>query len=567
MNRHFTIITLCVLSCFISSCGVANKANRQEGAEDFYFMEGLRQFHDRNYVYAERSFKQLLSINPQHDAALYYLANIKFEQGKKEEALDYLQAASLADTLNYWYQLQIAQLYKMNQEIELSIQLYDRLLARYPHKSDLYFELANLYLSQRDTEKALILLDEIEKFMGVTEATGFYRVNMLLMLEREEEALPYLEELALSYPSPRILVILGDLYAGSGKDSIALVCYTQALTQEPDYIPAIFGQAEIFRLSQQYDLYFEKMALFMSDPFVEAEMKVDYMEQLLQSRSFVVTFLKQVDTLYSKLYLCHQADTAVVYRYAGFLVQAGREERAVDILKLNVERHPQSLSSWYQYLALNNYLQRWETMATVSKEALHHFPNQPDIMTMQGIAAWQTDHIPEAISIFESVLSRVRNNIDLLTQTWSILGDLYYALGKPEKSFQAYEKSLKLNSNLSGTLNNYAYYLSLEGKKLEKAYEMSKKTIESEPQNTTYLDTFGWILYKLGRYQEAKAIFKQVLIYENDLSAEVLDHYAEVLFALKEYDMAFIYWDKAKYKEKNPELEKKIEERKTQRIK
>ena len=566
MNRQFTIITLCVLSCFISSCGVANKAEKREGAEDFYFIEGLRQYHNGSYVLAERSFNHLLSINPQYDAAHYYIANIKFEQGRKEEALEHLLAASLADTLNYWYQLQIAQLYRMNQEIDLSIQLYEKLLARYPQKSELYFELANLYLSQRDTEKALIVLDEIEKITGVTESTGFYRANMLLMLGREKEALPLLEEIAQSYPSPRILVILGDLYAGSGNDTLALACYTQALIQEPDYIPAIFGQAEIYRLSLQYDLYFEKMALFMSDPFVEAEMKVDYMEQLLQNRPFIAAFLKQVDTLFTQLYRCHQVDTAVVYRYASFLVQAGREERAVEVLKEYVELHPQSLSSWYQYLALNNYLQRWETMITASKEALVHFPKQPDILTMQGIATWQKDQIPEAISIFESILPLVRHNTDLLTQTWSILGDLYHASGNPEKSFRAYEKCLKIDPNLTGALNNYAYFLTLEGKKLQKAYEMSKKTIESEPQNATYLDTFGWVLYKLERYQEAKAIFKQVLIYGNDLTAEVLDHYAEVLFALKEYDMAFIYWDQAIHKEKNPELEKKIEERKTQKI-
>jgi tetratricopeptide (TPR) repeat protein len=104
----------------------------------------------------------------------------------------------------------------------------------------------------------------------------------------------------------------------------------------------------------------------------------------------------------------------------------------------------------------------------------------------------------------------------------------------------------------------------LEGKKLQKAYEMSKKTIDAEPQNVTFLDTFGWILYKMDRLQEAKAIFRQVLIYGKDLSAEVLDHYAEVLYALKEYDIAFMYWEQAKLKEKNPKLEKKIAERKTQ---
>ena len=561
MNKFFTVTTLCVLSFAYFSCGVF-KTSRQAGAEEFYYMEGLRGYHEGNYEYAERSLKQLLSINPKHDAALYYMANILFGFGKKEEALRYMQAAAQADTSNYWYQLQVAQLYKMNNQVELAIQVYEDLVIRYPKKSELYFDLANLYLNQRDIEKALLTLDEIEKFIGVSEATGFYRFNMLMMQGKSEEAKPLLEELAQLDPSPRILTLLGDMYAESGKDTLALAYYNKALFDDPDYIPAIFGQAEVYRLNQQYDLFFEKMTLFMKNDYVDVAMKVDYMDQLLQNRAFAGTFLRQVDTLFTKLYRSHRADTAVVYRYTSFLMQAGREERAVEVIKEFVQNYPENLSAWHQYLAINHYLQRWDTMYAIAKEALRYFHKQQEIMTMYGIAAWQSGKISEAVSIFESILSIAKRDKPLLTQTWSFLGDLYYAAGSPKKSFQAYEKSLQLDPDQISVLNNYAYFLSLEGKKLQKAYEMSKRTIEAEPQNATYLDTFGWILYKMDRHQEAKAIFRQVLMYGKDLSAEVLDHYAEVLFALKEFDLAFIYWDQAKHKEKNPELEKKIEERK-----
>jgi tetratricopeptide (TPR) repeat protein len=446
----------------------------------------------------------------------------------------------------------------------MAIKVYEDLLTHFPKKSDPYYDLANLYLNQRDTEKALMVLNEIEKIGGVTEATGFYRFNILMMQEKREEAKVLLEELVQSYPSPRILTFLGDLYAESGSDSLALSCYDNALIEDPAFIPAIFGQAEVYRMGQQYDIFFDKMLVFLNDDHVEASMKIEYMEQLLQNRAFAATFLKQVDTLFTKMYRCHQADTAVVYRYAGFLVQASQEERAVAVLRENVQDYPKDIKAWNQYISINYFLRNWDAMYVVSSEALHRFPKQPEFMTLQGIAAWQSDKIPEAISIFESLLPITKKNKPLFTQTWSILGDLYHSAGREEKSFQAYEKSLQLDPDQSGVLNNYAYFLALSGKKLNKAYEMSKKTIDAEPQNATYLDTFGWILYKMGRFQEAKAIFRQVLMYGKELSAEVFDHYAEVFYALKEFDMAFIYWEQAKIKEMNPELEKKIEERKIQ---
>ena len=120
-----------------------------------------------------------------------------------------------------------------------------------------------------------------------------------------------------------------------------------------------------------------------------------------------------------------------------------------------------------------------------------------------------------------------------------------------------------MNPDYVYVLNNYAYYLSQEGKKLKKAYAMSKKAIEAEPNNSTYLDTFGWILYLQGKAAEAKSYFKQAMLYGGNDSPVVMDHYAEVLYALKEYDMAFVYWNMAKQKNHGdiPDLDEKVEAR------
>ena len=92
---------------------------------------------------------------------------------------------------------------------------------------------------------------------------------------------------------------------------------------------------------------------------------------------------------------------------------------------------------------------------------------------------------------------------------------------------------------------------------------MSRKTIEAEPDNATYLDTFGWILYLMGKPEEALSHFKRAMIYGGKDSPVILDHYAEVLYALGEYDMAFVYWNLAKQKnvDEIPDLNERIERR------
>ena len=144
------------------------------------------------------------------------------------------------------------------------------------------------------------------------------------------------------------------------------------------------------------------------------------------------------------------------------------------------------------------------------------------------------------------------------------MGDIYAHLGDNAKAYKAYDKALKINPDYVYVLNNYAYYMSLEGKNLKKAHHMSSKAIQQDPDNSTYLDTFGWILFLQGKHVEAKQIFKRAMIYGGKESAVIMDHYAEVLFALKEYDLAFLYWNLAKQKNNGeiPGLDEKISVRK-----
>ena len=123
----------------------------------------------------------------------------------------------------------------------------------------------------------------------------------------------------------------------------------------------------------------------------------------------------------------------------------------------------------------------------------------------------------------------------------SIIGDCYHAMGETRKAYKSYEEALKIDPEYCPVLNNYAYYLSEQRKRLCKATKMSRITVEKEPDNATYLDTYGWILYLRGRAKEAKPYFKHAMIYGGKESAVILMHYALVLEKLGEKDLATYY--------------------------
>ena len=148
-------------------------------------------------------------------------------------------------------------------------------------------------------------------------------------------------------------------------------------------------------------------------------------------------------------------------------------------------------------------------------------------------------------------LARREGDKDHLAEALSIAGDvLYKEIGDKKKAFAAYEEALKIDPDQATVLNNYAYYLSLEGRKLRKALKMSRRAVELDPDNASYLDTCGWLLYLLKKPKEAKPYFKHAMLYGGKDSAVVLEHYAKVLDALGEKDLALYYQNLSEQKSK-----------------
>ena len=205
-------------------------------------------------------------------------------------------------------------------------------------------------------------------------------------------------------------------------------------------------------------------------------------------------------------------------------------------------------------------------MMALCEAGVESNPDMLEFYFYLAIAYNQAERTDDALNVCLKALTRVtdESNKEMVSNFYAIIGDIYHTKNRNLDAYAAYDSSLVYNPSNIGTLNNYAYYLSLEGKNLKKAYAMSKKTIEAEPDNATYLDTFGWILYLQGKALEAKPFFKHAMLYGGKDSVVIMDHYAEVLFALKEYDLAFLYWYKAQEKNNGqiPDLDERVAKRK-----
>ncbi len=523
----------------------AVSAQEKITGEEGLYMEGLKEYNVGSADKALSIFSSLARKGSRNDAVYYYLSNIYSSKNKPDSARAMMERAVRLDPGNTWYSTQLASLYLNNEQTEDAIKIYESLHKSNPQQVDLYDGLIDIYIKQKKLDQALDVLEDIEKYAGKSEASCLTRYNLFIFQNKKDEALKYLIGFDKENGTPRTATILGDYYSSVKEDSLAMEYYSKAISIEPSYVPAIFGQAELHRIKSRFKPYFRSMIPLMANPVVTSEMKVEYLSQIISNQRFVETFLPQVDTLVSNMYYAHPGDSSTTYLYARYMAQTGRVELASEALEENLKYFGESRAAHREYLSILYYMEDWDKIISHIEKYPLMFAYDPGLLEIKGLAYVQKEMIPEAIDVFKNVLYIAKGDSAMEVRALSVLGDLSYQVGNRKNAYKYYRKTIKKAPTYNPVLNNYAYYLSLEGKQLEKAYKMSKKTIDSEPDNPTYLDTFAWILHLMGKDLEAKAIIKHALVYGGNESAAILDHYAEILYKLKELDLAFRYWDQA----------------------
>lgn len=520
------------------------------GNGDGLLIDAVQKYEDGQYQEAIALLDRIIKNSPDNDAAWYYkgLCGIKLKNASVAE--EGLKKAVSLDSVNYWYRYMLAGLYGMTGRNDLTISMYESLLKDFPKRGELYYNLANLYINQNQMDQALKTIDDIETQFGKSDATVMTKFDILRHQKRDEEAFRALEEYNSEYSSPQVLTLLGDYQMSMYNDSTALTYYEEALSIDKDYAPALLGTAEVYRLTRKYPQYFEVMYGLMRDRDVRASAKSDYLQAVVRQSDprFVRSFGPQFDSTMNIALEVHPSDTAILQTAGLYYFATGRTQKAESIYKNMMFQNPKSASAAAGYIQMLLTAQDWNKAVEVSDSVSAKFPSIPDFIEYSNIGKYNLKDYNGIISNCEKMLKVAPGDSAVALSAWSTMGDMHHQLGEQEKAYKAYDNALKVNPDYAPVLNNYAYFLSVQGKKLKKAYQMSKKTVEAEPDNATYLDTFGWILYLQGKALEAKPFFKHAMLYGGKESATMLEHYATVLDALGEKDLAKVYRQQAKTK-------------------
>ena len=549
-----TIISLLVLFC-LSSGFVFAQENSQwvidsdnQRKFDYYFYEALSEKAQGNYAEAFNLFQHCHALDSTNANVLSELSGFYNVLQEKSKALSYLQKAVEKDPENYYYNMMLASLSRELDQKEEAIDIYKKILETHSDKTDVFMALAEAYNDSGDLEKAIEVLDELEKSVGVREAITLNKFRLYSMLSEKEKAFDEIESIIKKNPDNlSYTLLLGDLYMQDNQLDKSLEQYKKVKSIDPDFPSLVLSMVNYYEKSGEPELAQEEIRQALISPMFEVDIKLQLLTRYISLLQSNKTDTKVANPLFETLFDQHPHNAELNFLYGSVLLLQENKEEAMKQFEIYTAVEPDNPDGWEQMLriALPDSLDK---VISITENALQHIPEAYQFYFYLGGAKYQQEKYEEALSIFEEGLEAIgEENPPVKSDFYGQIGDLNYHLGNRDIAFENYENALKLNPQNLGVLNNYSYYLSIKDESLDKAERMSGITVKAEPTNATFLDTYGWVLFKQGAYTMAKIYIENAVKYtEDEPSAEVLEHYGDVLYKTGDKEEAVEQWKKAK---------------------
>jgi tetratricopeptide (TPR) repeat protein len=529
----------------------------------FYFVEGCKERMKGNIEAAENSFKECLKIDPTSAAVKYELGNVYRYNGLYDVALKYAKECANDEPKNEWYQLLYIECLHNKREYEQAGDVYARLIKNYPNRSEFYEGLAAEYMYSGNYEKSYKSYDELEKKFGQNEVFTLNKIKLLKQLKKNNEVVVEFKKLIQSnINEARYYTYLAEFYQETNQNDKAMDTYKDILKIDPNNPMVHLALADYYKNQNDIDSFYKEIKIAFENPDLEIDVKIKILSSFYELSEINSTYIQQAKDLCDITLRLHPNSAEAHTIYAEFLYKDKKLKEAHNEYETAIKLDKSSYATWNQLMIIESELGEYASLETHSAEAIDLFPNQSLPYFFNGISNITLKNYTKAVESLNDGLEFVYENNPLLIQFYSSLGDAYNYLKEYEKSDKAYDDALKVDPDNSSILNNYAYFLSLRKDKLEKAEKFSKRSNELTPNNRAYIDTYGWILYQLGKYKESEIWLSRSSKMGNK-SAVLLEHYGDVLYKLDKKEEAVSIWKEAKATGAGSEfLNKKIENKK-----
>ena len=520
----------------------ASRQKREQKTVSELYAEAIKHstiHHDT--IAAVATIEAILQQDSNYAPALNMLSRLT---RVAKNAAVYAEKAYNSDTTNRYYLEDYGNALIQANEYGKAIPIFRKMVVK-STEPDHYRILALLLDNNKNTAEAVSVLDTADLRFGRIPQLGRLRQYFLLKtgqtLAAEADArnavekAPYLAENHIA---------LAEIYTIMRRDSLAILSFQNAIAIDSLAIEPWVAFAEYFEKRGDKGSYLVILERIINSNKVPLKSKIQEWKMLTKDIKSYRKYYSRYDTIIKQLYIHHPESKEVAILYIQHLIASGDINEALSLCKQLIDHKSPKVEDFTRVIEIENHLNRPDSVQRYADLALKAFPHNTDLLHMRGALALQGKEYDKAISFYNEAL-RHADNDTLRSSLWGAIGDVEHHRKEKKRSYKAYEKALRYFADNAMALNNYAYFLSLDNSNLERALTMATRANEISKNNSTFLDTKAWVLYKLGRYAEAKKVMQQALSLDSSSSHEYALHYGDILHALGEEFMAKTYWRKA----------------------
>lgn len=578
MNLRYTQSLCAAILLLLTVLPFADKlmaSDRKAISEDdrvkaeYIFLEAEKQ---RN-MGRDDAFHHLLqyahSLDPENSAIAYYLgysrlmkSNLSVSDSLFSSSLRMMRKHVDAHPEDKYEAMLYANGNMIANQVQEGLRVLKIQAERNPHNVEVQLSIADAYARLEDYRNAIAAYDSVQQWQGQSVQLSARKVRAYQALNDTVGAIGEMRSLLATAPrNVDYNLAMGNMMLMFGERDSALTYYDKAQQYEPENGATYLAKAQFYNAigdSVNYDQQ-TYQALVSKDLDVASKVEVlaDYARHLLVAKDSSA----RTENLFKVLIEQHPNEPQIRMLFSDYLAAKDDMKGAVEQMDYAVNLDPTDAQAWNRLLVLNIISENYEAAIAAGDRAIELNPNNIELYGYIAPAYYNIKQYDKAIEVYKKALAAV-DSTDTEHRSMFLggMGDAKFSMGDTIGAFALYDQAIEIDPNNVSILNNYAYFLTLCNRDLDKAERMSAKTVQAEPQNATFLDTYAWVFYKRKEYTMAQLYIEMAIKNERRPSSDIYDHYGDILLAVGNKQEALKQWKKAlELDAGNKELLEKVE--------
>lgn len=515
----------------------------------YFYEEAANQQALGKYDVAYELLQHCKNIAP--DAAEVYFALSSYDRDLNSNAMainDIKRAAELSPE-NSTYQEQLAMTYIATKDYPNAIKAYEKLYSSNPDRTDVLEILLSLYGQKKDYANMLATVDRMVSADGESEQTVLTRMHIYSLQGKKKEEFNTLKRFVDRYPNDMSYqVMMSNWLLQNGEKQKAFDILQKVQKTDPQNVQAKLSMIDYYR-AENLDSIARKMEEgLLTNPHTSTDTKVSIIRSVIANNEASGGDSTKVLSLFRNILAGKQENADLAELYVAYLsLKKMPEDSIVGGLKRILEITPDNKGARIELLRTLWGKIGNDEIIEISKPGVEYNPDEMAFYYFLGFAYIQKDDDDNAFDIFRKGVAQATDSSEpsLVSDMYSYIGDIYHQRGQIEEAYAAFDSCLQWKEDNVECMNNYAYFISVDGGDLSRAEQMSYKTIKAQPTNSLYLDTYAWVLFQEKRYAEAQIYIEQAVANDSTNSYVQLEHAGDIYIMLGETDKAIDYWRRA----------------------